>query len=70
MLDLYLGDEDLGSGVTGLNRWNRRDEVAQEAGSGPEICLNRLTGAEPLGLHEMTQEEKEVREEQDDFVSR
>ena len=58
--DLYLGEVDPESGGGSLSRWNRREDYGQENAPGLEICLNRSGDTEPLELHEMSPEEKEV----------
>lgn len=40
--------------------WNRRDEH-KDAVSGPEICWDYEGSIQPLGLSELSDEEKEVR---------
>jgi len=63
LAELYVGEGDVGvsNGSTqGTSKWARREE-AKENGNGPDICWDRGGGIEPLGLTDLTEEEKEVR---------
>ena len=62
LAELYVGEGDVGvsNGSTqGMSKWARREE-AKENGNGPDICWDRGGGIEPLGLTDLTEEEKEV----------
>jgi len=62
LAELYVGGGDMGvsNGSTqGTSKWARREE-AKENGNGPDICWDRGGGIEPLGLTDLTEEEKEV----------
>jgi PERQ amino acid-rich with GYF domain-containing protein len=61
--ELYVGEGE--NGVTngeGGAKWARREDT-KDNGVGVDICWNRLGGIEPLGLIDMTDEEREVCQE-------
>lgn len=61
--ELYVGDVDGGGGVANggaTNRWSRREEPKTETAGGSEACWDRGGGIEPMGLFDLTEEEKEV----------
>ena len=57
--DLYVGgwNPEITTS-TNNDTWVRRDE--QKDVTGPEVCWDMSGSVEPLGLREMTEEEKEV----------
>lgn len=59
--DLFMGDwNPTDPSSTSNGSWGRRDEH-KEGVSGPEICWDHRGHVEPLNLHDMTEDEREVR---------
>lgn len=62
LADLYVGEGDYDHSrlMSSGSRWTRPDDSAVDYNTRPELCLTAET-LEPLGLVELTEEEKEVR---------
>ncbi|KAI9831780.1 MAG: hypothetical protein M1819_004677 [Sarea resinae] len=58
---LYVGDWEprLGNPASSTP-WNRRDDHNKDAPSGPDICWDHDGTVQPVGLHEMSEEERDV----------
>jgi PERQ amino acid-rich with GYF domain-containing protein len=68
LAELYVGEGE--NGVTnggGGAKWARRED-SKENGVGVDICWDRGGGIEPLGLVEMTDEEREVCSDLEDII--
>jgi PERQ amino acid-rich with GYF domain-containing protein len=59
--DLYAGawEPNISNGTSSAS-WGRRDEHGRESQSGVDLCWDRDGGILPLGLTEMTEDEREV----------
>jgi len=59
--ELYAGawEPNVSNGTSGAS-WGRRDDQGRESQSGVDLCWDRDGGILPLGLTEMTEDEKEV----------
>jgi len=59
LAELYVGDQDgTSQNGAGQSKWARNE--LKDNGTGPDICWDRGGGIEPLGLVDLTEEEKEV----------
>lgn len=59
--DLYVGNwEPSISNGTSASNWGRKDDHGREGQGGVDLCWDRDGNVQPLGLHDLTEDEKEV----------
>lgn len=60
---LYVGGWEPGTANGALGGWSRNDDSSRDQVSGSEICWNRDGSVLPVGLVDMTEEEREASNE-------
>lgn len=61
IVDLFIGGWQPGNVIAGSGSlWSQKDELGKDSAIGPDICWDINGDLSPLGLREMSDEEKEV----------